>query len=440
MTQSFDVNVEVVGGGAIMAGMEEMMKKGAGNGPPQLPAGGQDQQSKGDKVLHQEAQETNDKLTGLKGFMGRLGKTLGIQVGLSSILKQSQIFTGTIGSIFQIFGALVDVILAPFLPIIVPAIRFLAGLIPVIHTTIQGIFNWIKEKLPSKDAFNGTVTNWGNKLIDSLFFLPEDMREKMKTWWSNTDHLAWMKKAGIGLLMVLALKKFGMFEKLGGIFTKIPIVGPMFSALGNTIGTALKGVLGMLNPLKAMKVIPGKGIATSGGSHIAGKIGGMFGALKGLAGKGAAKLGMGGRIGGMVTGALGKVGGAATLGKLIPGIGGIITAGAGIKNAIDVFKNAEGGFMERLGKASAVGAVGVAGGALSMVPGMGLVAPIAAGVAGEMLKNKFMPEVKTEITVVGSDGRQVAKDVYNNEAEHKTFQSRVDASNAGFAIDLPGGG
>lgn len=428
MTQSFDVNVEVVGGGAIMAGMEEMMKKGAGNGPPQLPAGGQDQQSKGDKVLHQEAQETNDKLTGLKGFMGRLGKTLGIQVGLSSILKQSQIFTGTIGSIFQIFGALVDVILAPFLPIIVPAIRFLAGLIPVIHTTIQGIFNWIKEKLPSKESFNNTLDGWGGKVIDSMFFLPEGMREKMKDWWENTDHLAWMKKAAIGTLMLLAFKKFGFFRNIGAILTKIPIVGPMLKALGTGITTAIGSVLRAINPLNAMKVIPGKGIATSGGSHIAGKIGGMFGALKNVAGKAGGKLGLG-KVANVAGGALGKMGGASMLGKLIPGVGGIITAASGLKAGWDTFKNAEGSFLSRLGKGAAVGGVGVAGGALSMVPGLGLAAPIATGIITQMMKDKFTVNVTTEVH--GENGERIAEETIQKVQAGQEVKTRMAASDAG---------
>tara|TARA_R100000808_G_scaffold10766_2_gene28372 strand:- start:15774 stop:17279 length:1506 start_codon:yes stop_codon:yes gene_type:complete len=54
----------------------------------------------------------------------------GISFSLGSVLKQSQVFTSTIGSIFQLLGALVDVILAPFLPIVVPAIKTLASFIP----------------------------------------------------------------------------------------------------------------------------------------------------------------------------------------------------------------------------------------------------------------------------------------------------------------------
>ena len=97
--------------------------------------------------------------------LNKVFKKMGIEVGMKSILKQSQIFTGVVGSIFQILGALVDVTLAPFLPIIVPAIRKLGSLIP----------KWQKEM----NKFAGSVTDaimwiidkWGivNKVIDKLF-------------------------------------------------------------------------------------------------------------------------------------------------------------------------------------------------------------------------------------------------------------------------------
>ena len=53
-----------------------------------------------------------------------LAKAIGMNFTLGSILKQSQIFASTAGSIFQIMGALVDVILAPFVPLIVPWIGY----------------------------------------------------------------------------------------------------------------------------------------------------------------------------------------------------------------------------------------------------------------------------------------------------------------------------
>ena len=80
-----------------------------------------------------------------KKTSGYVRNTLGINIGIASILKQSQIFTGTLGTIFQILGALVDVILAPFLPIIVPAIKMMAENIPEIRKKAQEIVGATKN-------------------------------------------------------------------------------------------------------------------------------------------------------------------------------------------------------------------------------------------------------------------------------------------------------
>lgn len=68
-----------------------------------------------------EAEKVRDK---------SVAQSAGINFSVGAIVKQSQVFTSTIGSIFQLLGALVDVILAPFLPIVVPAIRALGEYIP----------------------------------------------------------------------------------------------------------------------------------------------------------------------------------------------------------------------------------------------------------------------------------------------------------------------
>ena len=108
-------------------------------------------QGQGDPVRaqHERVNKSN------KSF---LKSTLGIQVGIAALLKQSQIFTGVVGTIFQLIGALVDVILAPFLPIIVPAIRLMASFIPKVAAFSRKIYEvvepWIAklegafEKLP----------------------------------------------------------------------------------------------------------------------------------------------------------------------------------------------------------------------------------------------------------------------------------------------------
>jgi len=70
-------------------------------------------------------------------------KTMGIQMGVAGILKQSQIFTSTLGSLFQILGAFVDIIIAPWLPFIIPMLRKLADQIPRMRIMAQKAYDWV---------------------------------------------------------------------------------------------------------------------------------------------------------------------------------------------------------------------------------------------------------------------------------------------------------
>ena len=127
----------------------EIMVNHGGGGAPSGPGvadggngngGGDDEIKKNTKDSALSGKKTQ------KPLMQTHGKTLGISVGISSILKQSQVFTGYIGTIFQLMGALVDVILAPFLPIMIPVIKILGEMIPIIgkwvRTGVQFFAKW----------------------------------------------------------------------------------------------------------------------------------------------------------------------------------------------------------------------------------------------------------------------------------------------------------
>ena len=84
-------------------------------------------------------EEGQDRKSTLKKLGQGVKKITGLQFGFSAFLKQSQVFTSIIGSIFQLFGALVDVILGPFIPLIIPLIQFIAKLIPHVAKFAQAI-------------------------------------------------------------------------------------------------------------------------------------------------------------------------------------------------------------------------------------------------------------------------------------------------------------
>lgn len=210
-------------------------ERNAGGGPPSSPpgsAGGAPPSSSGtDKSARENSKH-----------MGALGKTMrgvlkattnqpkwwakgmkaaGISMGLGGILKQSQVFTGTLGAIFQIFGAMVDVMLAPFIkPILIPAIKGLARLIPKMKEVgewllagFQKIWPWLLAimkftlKIYANIAswvyrniikpFLDFVIPWGAKLAKKVGIEVESERargsfDKSGKWDTDIASKAWM--------------------------------------------------------------------------------------------------------------------------------------------------------------------------------------------------------------------------------------------------------
>jgi hypothetical protein len=141
---------------------------GGGNGGKAASGGG----GGGNGKLGQEIEKGNK--TNKKG----LGATLGIKFGIASLLKQSQVYTGFIGSMFQLFGALVDVILAPFLPILIPGIRLVASMIPIVSQYAQRIYEFLDatvmeffRNLPIPDWIKDNVAQALSAILLGVVFL-----------------------------------------------------------------------------------------------------------------------------------------------------------------------------------------------------------------------------------------------------------------------------
>jgi len=153
------IAVEIGGGTAANGG-------GGGSPSSSSIAGGGDTETKKQLGLLGKMRDHLGTMTknasGEPRFWTKMLKTMGIQVGLAGILKQSQIFTSTLGSLFQILGAFVDVILAPWMPLFIPMIRKLARQIPVVKKWSEDMYKqvtevygpWIKNMfIKMKDVF-----------------------------------------------------------------------------------------------------------------------------------------------------------------------------------------------------------------------------------------------------------------------------------------------
>jgi len=473
----------------IIEGFKAAGDMGAANGPPKQPGNGGPSAPSGDSggggggTVNPKLAKLAEKGVNLQekqpGFMGKLVKKMGINVGISSILKQSQIFTGTIGSIFQIFGALVDVILAPFLPIIVPIIRLLGNLIPMIHKTINGVLAWYDNNIsPFLDSLGSKIGTW---IADGLLgWLPEDMKTAIKTWFDEADWGKWVKNIALGVIFFGVLSRFGFAKLLGPILKilpKIPVIGPLLKAVQGVAGTILKSIgarfatalapllkavggvamaiatklgLGGLMTKFFPKAAKG-GLKTSGGTQLktaaqiraekagtGGGGGGMFGKLKSGLNKLSPKSMM---AAAKSAGPMGILKGVAK--KAIPGLSSALLMYQGVRGAIDVFKSnqeAGAGFWKSLGKAGAVAGTATAAAGLSFVPGMGLIAPIAGGMATSAMRNAMMakpPEGEGgDVIVKVQVGETEVVDAQFNRRNREITRAATSSNEANVAADF----
>jgi len=83
---------------------------------------------------------------------GKASGLMGINFSIGSLLKQSQLFTGILGTIFQILGAMVDAFLAPLMPYFVKLIRRMVTWIPWAQEKGEQFANWIQKLLSNSEG------------------------------------------------------------------------------------------------------------------------------------------------------------------------------------------------------------------------------------------------------------------------------------------------
>jgi len=241
--------------------------------------------------------------------------SLGINVGIASLLKQSQLFTGTLGTIFQILGAMVDVVLAAFMPLIIPALKTMANSIPQIQEKMERVRRGIDKAVEKLTEWNEWLK--GNKLVQALksglgqlfqYWLIGVFIAKITGLWTPF----WVLHKYFGFA---TLKALGLMSRQVGVMrtaSNIPVTGPQHWGGPGGPATAVAQGWGRGPQRFGMRgVTPG----TAG-----------FGAL-GIAGGVGAGYAMGGGGGAMGAGGGAIIGG--VLGSAIPGIGTMLGATAG---------------------------------------------------------------------------------------------------------------
>jgi len=197
-----------------------------------------------------QASEGIKKLTS-KNWMKSLGKTIGVSFGVSTFLKQSQVFTSMFGTLFQIVGAIADILLAPVVKYLAPKIGDLAqkaiefarfggkkveAVISFLFSETPAILKTIKFIDRLLSGFPPVVI--GRRIQDLIRWLFEggiidQMEAMLKRLWNNI-------KGFFQNLIDLIKEKLGLKNIAGGAIAGIGGVG---SKIGNAIGGFLKNTI-----------------------------------------------------------------------------------------------------------------------------------------------------------------------------------------------------
>ena len=217
---------------------------------------------------------TEDKIT-QQGILSTLKQgvrtNLGLQFSVAAILKQSQIFTGFIGSLFQILGAFVDVALMSVFPLLKSSLKFLMKFFDPIKTMSSALGS-VVELLMKVVAAIGDGYNKIRDIIGSVIdFIPGLGRGDGSGGNSRAGSamigagaaITTAKgglKAGKGLVPGLTAG-IGIYEAITG-FQEEGMVGLIKSAVDTTLATifgaggfALGGVPGAIGGLAVYDLI-----------------------------------------------------------------------------------------------------------------------------------------------------------------------------------------
>ena len=155
-----------------------------------------------------------------KTLTEQLKKMAGIDIGVGALLKQSQIFTGFLGNLFAIVGALIDTVLAPLAPSAFKALGHLGKIIPrigeVASKWIPKIENWVGNIVTKIDRFFKRFDpSWAKKALYILGgLLAANLAIKMMMMTGKVGASVLGLRSGGALN--LAGKGVGGLGKLGG--------------------------------------------------------------------------------------------------------------------------------------------------------------------------------------------------------------------------------
>ena len=367
---------------------------GMGGGPPAAPQV-QHIQSPNLNIMANHLREIASGTSSFGKTMQGVGKSMGIKVGVAGILKQSQLFTGMIGSIFQIAGAAVDIILAAFMPILVPAIRGIASLLPILHTVVENTLGRLVEWIVKiaefvtgdglRESVDRSVTDFFEKYLGEGSPTAKKMGDMSGSIVGNGVRFA---VAGVALLALAKFTKVG-----GGLSLLFGKVTTGIRAIGKI--PIVAGAIGRLSTWFKGTKFGGSIARAFGNSKVMQGIAKKMGIVKGA--KATTDVAKVGKTGNWLSRGLKAIPGVAKVSKFgakaIPIIGGIAMAAETAVNSYQNFKESmDAG--NSIWKSAALGTATLGAGlgtaALGFVaPGAGLAAYEAQQMGINAMMNQF---------------------------------------------------
>jgi hypothetical protein len=157
------------------------------------------------KIINESAKDVLKPSGKFWSILSKNKTILGINVGVGSFLKQSQVFTGAMSSLLQIVGAIIDVAIAPWLiPLFIPLAKKMASAIPKIREWSQDLAEkyvpLIKEKLSA--IWNGEG-NFMQKIWDSVKSVVGLVWEEsgLSDWWAKSEGIIRFFRESIELVV-----------------------------------------------------------------------------------------------------------------------------------------------------------------------------------------------------------------------------------------------
>ena len=248
-----------------------------------------------------------------------IGQLIGVQLTLAALLKNSQLFTNTLGAFFQIVGGFIDVALAPLMPLFASGLAAMANFIPVVAQVSQATLPRLVALISGVGRTLGSIAGALGNVFRPVINLFDKDGVSADGRLRLSDIVTGLGAAALGPGVVAALQTGSkaivgatVFNMMGGTVSRLTsfvrsagFVGLIFSGVNIASTFAEQGIESGLKALMRFFI-------QSVAAAIGAAIGSMFGVL------------------GTIVGALGGAAAGGVLANMLMGSAGTGAAGAEI--------------------------------------------------------------------------------------------------------------